>query len=57
MNKFKNHQHRPRKDRFDIVGHKKALSIWRDSTFNPNWNWMRSKLTSPTFTSNSRKTY
>ncbi len=33
MKKIINHQH-PRKEyRFDIVGHKKALKIWLDSTF------------------------
>jgi hypothetical protein len=33
MKKFKNHQRPRRKYRFDIVGHKKALQIWRDSPF------------------------
>jgi hypothetical protein len=33
MKKFKNHQRPRRKYRFDIVGHKKALKIWRESPF------------------------
>ncbi len=34
MKNFKNHQRPCRKYRFDILGHKKALQIWWDSTFN-----------------------
>ncbi len=34
MKKFNNHQRPRRKYRFDIVGHKKAVKIWRDSPFN-----------------------
>jgi hypothetical protein len=33
MKKIKNRQRPRRKYRFDIVGHKKALKIWWDSTF------------------------
>jgi hypothetical protein len=34
MKKFKNHQRPRREYRFEIVDHKKALKIWRDSPFN-----------------------
>jgi hypothetical protein len=34
MEKFKNHQRPHSKYRFNIVGHKKALKIWRDSPYN-----------------------
>ncbi len=39
MEKFKNYQRPRRKYRFNIVGHKKALQIWRDSPFKTSKYW------------------
>ncbi len=45
MKKFKIHQRPRRKYRFNIVGHKKALKIWRDSPFNVDVIYSPEKIT------------